>query len=325
MIAPPILPRFLLSTFRNTFALIALALLVAACGGSSQVVATISDGDLYDIEISSQQVEDLSSNSGAISTTAFAEDLTNTIVEFIVIERASADFGITVTSDDIEARRAELQDSVEAQGTAYQDFLDQQGFTDERVRRIAHQQLVAEAVEAQLLDDEGPVTDEQIDAYVDRTVRGSTEVCASHILLETEDEAVAARERVLAGEDFAAVAMDVSTGPSGPDGGDLGCTTLGSYVEEFAIGAYEAEIGVPTEPVRSSFGWHVILVTERTAPEDLDLEQVRDNASEVLNSTRGQPLVNEWLLRVIGEAQVSVEPEYGSWVTDPQPQVLPPA
>ena len=311
--------------FRNTFAFIALALVVAACGGSNDVVATISDGDLYTLEVSSQQVEDLSASSGAVSTAAFAEDLTNTIVEFIVIERASADFGITVTDDEIETRRAELQDSVEAQGTTYEDFLDQQGFTDERVRRIAHQQLVAEAVETELLDDAGPVTDEQIDAYVDRTVRGSTEACASHILLETEDDAVAARERVLAGEDFAAVAMDGSTGPSGPDGGDLGCSTLGNYVEEFAIGAYEAEIGVPTEPVRSSFGWHVILVGERTPPEGLDLDQVRENAAEVLNSTRGQPLVNEWLLRVIGEAEVSVKPEYGSWVTDPQPQVLPPA
>lgn len=312
-------------TFRNTLALLALALVVAACGGgSSQVVATISDGDIYDVEISSQQVEDLSANSGALSTTDFAADLTNTIVEFIVIERAEADFGITVTDDEIEARRAELQDSVEAQGTTYEDFLDQQGFTDERVRRIAHQQLVAEAVESELLAQAGPVTDEQIDAYVERTVRGSTEACVSHILLDTEEDAIAARDRVLAGEDFAEVAMDVSTGPSGPDGGDLGCTTLGSYVDEFAIGAYEAEIGVPTEPVRSSFGWHVILVTERTEPADLDLEQVRANAAEVLNSTRGQPLVNDWLLEVIGDAEVSVEPEYGSWVTDPQPQVVPP-
>lgn len=316
-----------MSTFRTVSAFIAFSLLVAACGGGSgEVVATVSDGDLFDREILSEEVEDLSASSGAVTTEAFAQDLTNTIVEIIVVERAESDFGISFTEDEIEARRAELADSVEDQGQGtYEEFLEAQGFTDERVRRIAHQQLVAEAVEQRLLEDEGPVTEDQIEEFVERTVRGETEACASHILLETEEAAIEARERVLAGEDFAEVAMDMSTGPSGPDGGDLGCTTLGSYVDEFAVGAFEAEIGTPTEPVRSSFGWHVILVTERTEPADIDLDQIRANAEEVLNATRGQPLVNEWLLEVIGEAEVSVESEYGSWVTDPGPQVVPPA
>lgn len=315
-----------MSTFRTVSAFIAFSLLVAACGGGSDVVATVSDGDLFDREIRSDEVEDLSANSGAVATEAFAQDLTNTIVEIIVVERAESDFGISFTEEEIEARRAELADSVEDQGQGtYEEFLEAQGFTDERVRRIAHQQLVAEAVEQRLLEDEGPVTEDQIEQFVERTIRGETEACASHILLETEEAAIEARERVLAGEDFAEVAMEMSTGPSAPDGGDLGCTTLGSYVDEFAIGAFEAEIGTPTEPIRSSFGWHVILVTERTEPVDLDLDQIRANAEEVLNATRGQPLVNEWLLRVIGEAEVSVEPEYGSWVTDPGPQVVPPA
>lgn len=316
-----------MSTFRTVSAFIAFSLLVAACGsGSGDVVATVSDGDLFDREILSDEVEDLSANSGAVATEAFAQDLTNTIVEIIVVERAESDFGISFTEEEIEARRSELADSVEDQGQGtYEEFLEAQGFTDERVRRIAHQQLVAEAVEEQLLEGEGPVTEDQIEEFVERTVRGETEACASHILLETEEAAIEARERVVAGEDFAEVAMEMSTGPSGPDGGDLGCTTLGSYVDEFAIGASEAEIGTPTEPIRSSFGWHVILVTERTEPADLDRDQIRANAEEVLNATRGQPLVNEWLLEVISEAEVSVEPEYGSWVTDPSPQVVPPA
>ena len=315
-----------MSTFRNIAAFVACTLLVAACGGGgSEVVATVSDGDLYDREITSEQVEALSADTGAVSTQAFAQNLTNTIVEFIVIERAESDYGISFSEEQIEERRAQIEEQIVQQGAGtYEDFLEAQGFTDERIRRIAHQQLVAEAVEDRLLEDEGPVSDEQVDEYVERTIRSETEACASHILLETEEAAQEALERVQSGEDFAEVAMDVSTGPSGPNGGDLGCATLGSYVEEFAVAAFEAEVGEPTEPVRSSFGWHVILVTERTEPEDLDRESIRENAQEVLNATRGQPLVNDWLLRVIGEADVSVEPEYGTWVSDPSPQVLPP-
>ena len=287
------------------------------------MVATVDDGDLYSFEIDEQLVEELSVSSGAVDKTQFAQDLTNTIVELIVIARAESDFGITFTEDEIEERRAELQASVETQGV-YEDFLAQNGFTDDRVRRIAHQQLVADAVEDVLLEAEGPVSEADIDAFVNETIRGETNACTSHILLETEEDAQAALERVQAGEDFADVARDVSTGPSGPDGGELGCTTLGSFVPEFAQGAFEAEIGTATEPVRSSFGWHIILVSERTEP-DVDLGVVRENAETVINSTRGTPLVEQWLLGVVAEADVSVEPEYGSWVASPTPGVTPPA
>ncbi len=297
--------------------LAAAALVLTACGGGNQVVATVADGDLYSFEIDEQMVEELSSTTGAVDKTQFAQDLTNTIVELIVIARAESDFDITFTDEQVDERTEELS-------TEFAAEIEANGFTDERVRRVAHQQMVADAVQQVLIDEEGPVTDEEIDAFVNETIRGQTEVCASHILLDTEEDAQAALERVQAGEDFAEVAGDVSTGPSGPDGGDLGCALLGNYVAEFAQGAFEAEVGVPTEPVQSSFGWHIILVAERTDP-DVDLDVVRENAATVLSAQDGQNLVQEWLLAAVSEADVTVEPEYGDWVSTPVPQVTPPA
>jgi parvulin-like peptidyl-prolyl isomerase len=293
------------------------ALVLSACGGGSQVVATVADGDLYSFDIDQQMVEELSGSNGAVDKAQFAQDLTNTIVELIVIARAESDFDITFTDEQVDERTDELS-------TEFAAEIEANGFTDERVRRVAHQQLVADAVQELLVEQEGPVTEEEIDAFVNETIRGQTEVCASHILLETEEDAQAALERVQSGEDFAEVAMDVSTGPSGPDGGDLGCAMLGNYVPEFAQGAYEAEVGVPTEPVQSSFGWHIILVTERTDP-DVDIDLVRENAATVLSAQTGQTLVQDWLLEVVSEADVTVEPEYGEWVSSPVPQVTPPA
>ena len=286
--------------------LVAATLVLAACGGGTQVVATVTDGDLYSFEIDEQLVEELSASNGAIDQTQFAQDLTNTIVELIVIARAESDFDVTFTEEEIDARTDELS-------TEFAAEIQANGFTDERVRRVAHQQLVADEVQQLLVEQEGPVTDE-----------GQTEVCASHILLDSEEDAEAALERVQGGEAFADVASDVSTGPSGPDGGDLGCSLLGNYVPEFAQGAFEAEIGVATQPVQSDFGWHVILVTERTDPE-VDAEVVRENAATVLAAQGGQNLVQDWLLAVVSEADVTVEPEYGEWVASPVPQVTPPA
>ncbi len=299
--------------------LAAAAIVLSACGGGTQIVATVADGDLYSFDIDEQLVEELSSSTGAVDKTQFAQDLTNTIVELIVIARAESDFDITFTDEEIDARTEELS-------TQFAAEIEANGFTDERIRRVAHQQLVADAVQQLLVDQEGPVTEEQVDAFVNETIRSQTEVCAQHILLDTEEDAQAALERVQGGEDFGEVAMDVSTGPSGPDGGDLGCALLGNYVPEFAQGAFEAEVGVPSEPVRSSFGWHVILVSERTDP-DVDMDIVRENAESVLSAQSGQTLVQDWLLAAVGEADVAVEPEYGEWIVSPEglPQVTPPA
>ncbi|MBT8239687.1 MAG: peptidyl-prolyl cis-trans isomerase [Acidimicrobiia bacterium] len=84
--------------------------------------------------------------------------------------------------------------------------------------------------------------------------------CTRHILLDTEAEADAAVQRLAEGEDFAELAVELSTGPSGPNGGDLGCSDPNGFVVEFrdaVVGAIEGEVAGPVE---TQFGWHVVLV-----------------------------------------------------------------
>ncbi len=83
-------------------------------------------------------------------------------------------------------------------------------------------------------------------------------LCSSHILLEAEADAIVALDRHAAGEDFAELAMELSVGPSGPDGGDLGCQLTGTFVPEFETAAYEGEAGEVVGPVQTQFGWHLI-------------------------------------------------------------------
>ena len=119
------------------------------------------------------------------------------------------------------------------------------------------------------------------------------------------------------------MAKDVSIDPSAADnGGDLGCGPLGQYVPEFAVGALQAPVGTPSQPVRSQFGYHIILVSSRTEPT-LD-DTVRDEIVTELEAERRGSLFQDWLLQTVTEANVTVEEKYGQWVTSPVPQVLPP-
>src|SRR5690606_26959091 len=83
---------------------------------------------------------------------------------------------------------------------------------------------------------EGAATDEALQALYaekDDDAAPGTEYIAARILVATEDEAKALRAELDAGADFAALAHEKSTGPSGPNGGDLGWFGLGMMVKPF--------------------------------------------------------------------------------------------
>lgn len=98
---------------------------------------------------------------------------------------------------------------------------------------------------------------------------------ASHILVESETEARALKARLDDGADFATLAREESTGPSGPNGGSLGWFGAGQMVPAFETAVQDLEPGEVSDPIQTQFGWHVVRLNEtrdRAAPP---LEQVR--------------------------------------------------
>ncbi len=98
---------------------------------------------------------------------------------------------------------------------------------------------------------------------------------ASHILVETAEQAQAIVAEIAAGADFAEVAKAKSTGPSGPNGGELGWFGAGQMVKPFEDAVLALEVGAVSEPVQTQFGWHVIKLNERRETPPPTLEMVR--------------------------------------------------
>lgn len=135
--------------------------------------------------------------------------------------------------------------------------------------------------------------------------------CSRHILLESEADADAARARVVDdGDEFADVAVELSTGPSGPAGGDLGCGDPASFVPEFAEAVRTLSIGEVSEPVETQFGFHVIEVTARGA--DVPFADVADAANQAWQQETAAA-VGDSLVELTASADVVVDPAYGSW------------
>lgn len=102
------------------------------------------------------------------------------------------------------------------------------------------------------------------------------QIHAVHILVATEDAAKAVEDRLKNGEDFAAVAKEVSTDTqTAGNGGDLGWFPRGVMVAPFEDAAFALQPGEVSAPVQSTFGWHVIKVLEREQDRPLTLEMVQ--------------------------------------------------
>jgi peptidyl-prolyl cis-trans isomerase C len=124
-----------------------------------------------------------------------------------------------------------------------------------------------------------PATEEEIfDLYAEQVaIAPPKEFKARHILVETQSEAQALVDELQNGADFAELAMEHSTGPSGPAGGDLGWFTAQAMVEPFSDAVAVLEDGEFTvEPVQTQFGWHVILREDSRDSAPPPLESVRD-------------------------------------------------
>ncbi len=155
------------------------------------------------------------------------------------------------------------------------------------------------------------VTEADVQAAYDERYANAEEIPefrASHLLVETQEEAAAAKARIDEGAAFADVARDVSTGPTGPNGGDLGWFGAGAMVPEFEDQITSLEIGGVSEPFETQFGWHVATLIEKRAQPQPTLDQVaREIAAEL------QEAAITARLEELAEAQTIVEPEEGQF------------
>ena len=115
------------------------------------------------------------------------------------------------------------------------------------------------------------VTDAELKAAYDTYIADTgsrAEVKARHILVAEKQTAEDIIDQLKGGADFITLAKEKSTGPSGPNGGDLGYFGRGAMVPAFETAAFDLDIGQHSQtPVQTQFGWHVILLEDRRTAE----------------------------------------------------------
>lgn len=287
------------------------AILVAACGGgSNSVAATVEDQ-----QVTVGEVDALINSEGAtVPKEQFAQFLGFAIQWLIIHDAAEADYDLVITEDEAMTEADRIFEEVGAEGESREDFLTSRGITEEFLQNIARQGLLDIAIREELKEDIADPTAEEIEDARALAVSSLTSVCASHILVGTQEEADDVVARLDDGEDFGELAIELSTDTgSGANGGVLGCTSPDTYVPEFKEAVIVAPVGeVYAEIIETQFGFHIILVTDRQEPA----EDALPSDEDIIDGLKDQLVLTDleaWFTGAVDSADVTVEEEYGTW------------
>ncbi len=226
--------------------------------------------------------------------------------EMVLLAKAKAD-GLTIDQKHVDSVLSQVEGNV-PKGKKLQDLLDQAGFKDKAqlVKLIGESDLINQ--EMQKLKDGVKVTDAQLKSYYQAHKSDYTtpeQVCASHILLKTEADAQAVMKDLAGGADFAKEAKAKSTGPSASKGGDLGCFGKGQMVQAFSDAAFKAKVGKVVGPVKTQYGYHVILVSKHTQATTKPFDKVKSDVETKLR----QEHANQQVQALVKSSSVKTFPD----------------
>ncbi|MFQ5621463.1 MAG: peptidylprolyl isomerase, partial [Candidatus Nanoarchaeia archaeon] len=203
--------------------------------------------------------------------------LDSSITQTLVIQEANK-LGITASDTEVQAFITQVLTQTQTPEDVFYERAEELGISKEDLLDLFKARILSNKLFQQVLAEDIQVTDEEAKAHYEATkeqLQSPAQVRASHILVETEEEANGLLQKLREGADFAELAKNFSTGPSGPNGGDLGFFSRGKMVKPFEDAAFPLTKGEISKPVETQFGWHVIKVTDKKAAGTTSYEQVQ--------------------------------------------------
>jgi parvulin-like peptidyl-prolyl isomerase len=200
--------------------------------------------------------------------------------------------------DDITATEEEKQQELEnfkvyfQNDEDYKKYLQQSNMTEEHLIDELTKDIMINHYVLSKIESLNP-TDEELKTIFD-DLRMNVQVKASHILVDTEEEALKVIERINNGEDFAELAKELSTDTgSGANGGDLDYFNYAKMVQPFSETAFALEIGEVSQPVETEYGYHIIKLTDKIVDEEKTVETEKEQLIEYYKTYKYEDLLEE--------------------------------
>lgn len=291
---------------RRLFVILAAALLAASCS-SGDTLATVNG-----VAVTRDDVLGMNPGYedpvGVLTGADLRQDVTNLIVLEVAVQAAQENYGVSIDESAITDRIANPPERWATFVVPIDDGSDE-------TRRRAIVSLVVDAViPQQVAEDYGGWA-----GLLDSNPELVAKTCVRHINVATEEEGDDVLARLLAGEDFVALAAEVSLDQDSPDGlitgPDGACLTwYSAYAPEFAAAAATAELNTPSGPVPFLDGYSVFRVEDRFMPASA--EELAATPMDYLDLNVVGSYYSAWVSDELRVADIDVSSALGSWSAD---------
>ncbi|WP_409226807.1 peptidylprolyl isomerase [Gudongella sp. SC589] len=219
------------------------------------------------------------------------------VLEALILEKMIM---MEMEANDIEVSDEALQEELNEMKNSYggeeafQEAIQYYGFTEASVMNNIKLNLGIEALMEPYID----ITEDEVLQYFIQNKEEfdtSEQVNASHILVDTEEEARDIKQQLDDGGDFAELAAEYSKDASNAQqGGALGFFGKGRMVAPFEEAAFGMEPGEISDPVQTDFGFHIIRVEDKTEAQETKLEDVSDEIKDILKQEKMNSAYSVW-------------------------------
>jgi foldase protein PrsA len=240
--------------------------------------------------------------------------LLDAMIENVVVAQAVKELGLTVSEEEKRAAYEEVKLQMLSMLFNSEDEYNQK-IQEKKIKEADLISFLGSNVYYEKMEEHfsGLLTDEEIASFIEghpEMVKTPAILELSHILFDSQEDAQAGYQRLLAGEDFGDLALELSTdgtaqreghsGYRGYLGNDIEADTKG-FDSDFMAGANALENdGDISEPVETQFGWHLIKLHKRTPAGELNPEEARAAAGDALIWEK----INSYITTFYAEAKI---------------------
>lgn len=307
---------------------VTVALPLAAQVKPGAVIMTVNDQPVYSWEVGllvPQVQQEMASQGVPPERSDVIKGVMQRLIDSRLLAQEARRRNLKPDYSRVEARMAQIEERAGGR-EGLENTLSRMGATYDQLRaNVAETDLVQTFVTKQILP-QVSVSDDEVGAFYDANPEMFARpdmVRARHILVrlqqnstttdknEARARANAAHQRVVAGEDFAAVAREVSEGPNAADGGDMGFFAQDAMVPALANAAFALQVGGISDVIETQFGFHIVKMIEKRAASQMPFEEAKLPVRQLLVEDRTAEKLSELRVRLAETANIvqTVQPQ----------------
>lgn len=296
---------------KKIFLAVLLIASLALTGCGQKVAATVNGKKIYEDEVEKrfEILKGQYQTNGEMDGNAekeLKESVIDSLINEILITEEAARQNVEVSKEEVNSRIGEVKGNFPDEKSFFkaleENKMNLADFEKEIEKSLVMQKMMDKVMTGI------KVTDEEVKKHYEENKESfveSEQIHSKHILLKDEETAKKVLTELKDGSDFAKLASKHSTDPGSKDkGGDLGWMGRDQLVPEFAEAAFNLQIGQLSDPVKSQFGYHIIVVEEKKEATQRSFEDVKGDIKQILLENKRSEKFQKWIEGLKKEADI---------------------